>query len=109
MINQYIEQARRSGLSDNQIFVKLDNAQSIDFTAHFSGKEAYWCIARHRRLSQTTLAQGVRIGQMKPQSMREIASSLLSYAEIRSQALSPNAIKSLRHLVKSLDENSPVP
>jgi hypothetical protein len=102
-INEYIGLARQDGLEDDQIFVQLDNAQYIDFTCHFPAKEAFWCTARYRRLSQHAVQQGKRIGQMKPAGMHEIAKRLIALAETDPRGLSRNAVKALRNLVKVLE------
>jgi hypothetical protein len=105
-INEYIALAREEGLEDDQIFVQLDNAQYIDFTCHFPAKEAFWCTARFRRLSQHAVQHGKRIGQMKPAGMRH-ATRLIALAETDARALSKNAVKALRNLVKVLELESP--
>ena len=101
-INEYIEVAEAGGLRHEQIVVELDNAQHVDFTAFFPAKEAYWCVARFRRLSQTSVQQGKLIGTMRPEGMLKIAEALLSMTDVDPGDLSKNAIKSLRNLIKAL-------
>ena len=111
-INEYLDAMRQRGLRDDQIYVKLDNAQEIDFTCYFPAKEAIWCAARFRRLSQSAVEQGKRIGQMKESGLVRIATCLLSLSDTDSQDLSKNAIKSLRNLVKiltAIPEDKPAP
>jgi hypothetical protein len=102
-INEFVELSRKDGLSDGQIFVELDNAKVIDFTSFFPAKEAYWCTARFRRMSQKAVLSGTRIGQMNEDGLLAISKSLLSLTEGDGTVdLSPSAIKSLRNLVKGL-------
>lgn len=108
-IKEYIGLCKKEGLSEDQIFVRLDNAKCIDFTAFFPPKEALWCIGRFRRVSQKAVQQGTRVGQMKSAGLLEIATRLLALAEAESDALSVSAVKSLRNLVKGLTPPSPPP
>lgn len=108
-INEYIGLCKKEGLSEDQIFVRLDNAKCIDFTAFFPPKEALWCLKRFRRVSQKAVQQGKRIGQMKSAGLLEIANRLLTLAETEPDALSASAVKSLRNLVKGLTAETGAP
>ena len=103
-VAEYIKAAKQDGLRDDQIFVQLDNAQDIDFSANFTPREAIWCVGRHRRLSQSAVLQGHRLGQMKASGLRKICESLLSLCETDPRSLSKHAIKDLRNLLASLSE-----
>lgn len=103
MIHEYLAAAKRDGLREDQLFVQLDNAQHIDFICFFPPKEAIWCMARFRRLSQKAVQQGKLIGQMKPAGLLLIVRGLVSLAETDPGDLSPNAIKALRNLIKQLE------
>jgi hypothetical protein len=104
MVNEFIEAARKTGLREDQIFVRLDNAKQIEFTCFFTAKEAIWCTARFRRLSQKAVMQGKLIGQMRDEGLLQIARHLLALAEVDPRDLSPNAVKALRNLVRALSE-----
>lgn len=100
-INEFIDSAR-GALRDDQIYIQFNNAEVIDFATFFPPKEAIWCVARHRRLSQKAVSQGDFLGNMKPAGLLAIASRLLSLAESDPRDLSPKAVKSLRNLVRDL-------
>jgi len=106
-IKEYVDACKQAGRPDEHIYVRLDNSKHIDFTSPFSAKVAIWCVARFRRLSQKSVQQGKRIGQMKPDGLLQIARCLLALAEKDTDELSKSAIKSLRNLIKGLTQASP--
>jgi hypothetical protein len=110
-INEFINAWRRRGLVDSQIFTVMDNSESIDVVNYIPPKkDAIWCTAGQRRVSQRGILAGKRIGQMKPAALLKIAQQLLGLAESgHFPELSANAVKMLRNLVKNLSAAPGVP
>ena len=104
MINEYIDAQRARGREESHLYVKLDNAEEIDFVQPFPAKEAIWCVARMRRVSQTVVSKSTRIGQMKAPGLLKIASSLLAFSEIDPRDFSKSSTKALRNLVQILTD-----
>ena len=103
-INDFITSCLKSGMREDQIYVRLDNSQCIKFPSDFPAKEAYWCVARPRRVAQKTVLASRFIDEMSAPAMLLIVSRLLASLQGNSfgLSLSPNATKSLRNYAKSL-------
>jgi hypothetical protein len=102
-INEYLNASRKAGMPDDKLFVKLDNAAHIDFTCYFPPKEAVWCTARHRRISQHLRLPSNRIGQMKASGIIPIVEALLALADSDDNGdLSKNAIRQLHNFQRVL-------
>src|ERR1700730_11402995 len=65
-INDFIQSCLKSGLREDQIYVRLNNANCINFPSDFTAKEAFWCVARPRRVSQKTVLASRFIDNMNP-------------------------------------------
>jgi hypothetical protein len=91
-------------MREEQVYVRLDNSLYINFPSDFPAKEAYWCVARPRRVAQKTVLTSRFIDNMKPQGLLLIVSSLLASLQDHSLGvlLSPNAVKGLRSYAKRL-------
>ncbi|HEX4795292.1 MAG TPA: hypothetical protein VH370_15965 [Humisphaera sp.] len=102
-VNDFIQTCLKSGMREDEIYARLDNAKYLTFPSGFPAKEAYWCISRPRRVAQSTVLSGRFLGTMKPQGVLQIVSRLLASLQSHSPSLlSPKAVKSLRNYAKSL-------
>ena len=108
-VNAHIDLRRRLGDPDRCIFVELNNAQVIDAVGLFTGKQAYWCGSRARRLPQAWVGQQRLIGQMQPGPLLQVAECVLAFVQAHPSELAKNARRNLQAAINALRAKSDTP
>ena len=92
----------RLGFNRQDVAVHLDNSEHVRFQSGFTGKTAYWVVARALKVTKAHLTVHPQIGQMDDAGLLAIAEAMDRLAKAYPAFASPSLQKKVKKLIKTL-------